>query len=191
MSGGDTQWPRFEIFQQARPDGPFDNVGSVHAPDAEMALQNARDVFVRRPQTATLWVVPASAILTVTREELASGTGQPPPGAAADQTEQIYHVFTKSSQRRSMTFVTYHGDVLATSAEHALEKMLLSEDGAHTYVYWVVPDAAITSSRPDDAESMFAPAHRKSFRLPGAYHTRTLMDEVRRANEEPDNASDT
>src|SRR5690606_36949825 len=75
MSDRDTQWPRFEVFQQVRPDTPFHNVGSVHAPDAELALQNARDVFVRRPQTVTLWVVPADRILMKTREELAAEPG--------------------------------------------------------------------------------------------------------------------
>ncbi len=36
------QWPRFEVFKQDKVDGPIRNVGSVHAPDAELALLNAR-----------------------------------------------------------------------------------------------------------------------------------------------------
>lgn len=66
----DTQWPRFEVFQHNRPDGPHWNIGSVHAPDAEMALMNARDVFVRRPTCYSLWVVPAEAIFAMTDQEL-------------------------------------------------------------------------------------------------------------------------
>jgi ring-1,2-phenylacetyl-CoA epoxidase subunit PaaB len=53
----------YEVFKQEREGAPFRNVGSVHAPDAEMALMNARDVFARRPACHSLWVVPDAAIL--------------------------------------------------------------------------------------------------------------------------------
>lgn len=189
MSGADTQWPRFEIFQQARPDSPFENVGSVHAPDAEMALQNARDVFVRRPQTASLWVVPASAILTMTREELSSAKVQLQLGPAEPAPEKTYYIFTKTSQKRSMTFVTYRSEVEAASAWHALEQTMQNDGATDTYVWWVVPALAVTRSRPEDASSLFTPAHHKPFRLPSAYHTRTLMDEIQQARAEPDDTA--
>jgi ring-1,2-phenylacetyl-CoA epoxidase subunit PaaB len=67
----DTQWPRFIVFQQAKVDAPHQYAGSVHAPDAEMALMNARDVFVRRPTCVSLWVVPSTAVFSRTAEELA------------------------------------------------------------------------------------------------------------------------
>jgi ring-1,2-phenylacetyl-CoA epoxidase subunit PaaB len=38
------------------------HVGSLHAVDAEMALQNARDVYTRRGEGLSIWVVPSSAI---------------------------------------------------------------------------------------------------------------------------------
>lgn len=189
MSGDDTQWPRYEIFQQSRPDSPFQNVGSVHAPDAEMALQNARDVFVRRPQTAALWVVPAASILMVTQEELAAGTLTSAPDVPEAGSPQSYVIFTKSSQRRAMTFVSYQGEVEATSARGALEAAVQPDGGEGTYVWWVVPADAITRSQSEDAESLFAPAHDKAFRLPSAYHTRTLMDEVRQGRTEPDDGA--
>ena len=66
----DSQWPRYEVFQQDREGRPHRNVGSVHAPDPEMAMQNARDVFVRRPACLSLWVVPAGAIFSKTAQEL-------------------------------------------------------------------------------------------------------------------------
>ena len=78
MASPDTQWPRYEVFQQSRPGGPYQSVGSVHAPDAEIALQNARDVFVRRPQTVSLWVVPAEQILARTQEELEEDDAREP-----------------------------------------------------------------------------------------------------------------
>jgi ring-1,2-phenylacetyl-CoA epoxidase subunit PaaB len=185
----DTQWPRFEVFQQASPSSPLENVGSVHAPDAEIALQNARDVFVRRPQTVSLWVVPAADILMITREELPSSAGSWEHGTADDGPVQTFYVFTKTSQRRSMTYVTYHGEVEALTAPDALAKALQREGIGGVHVWWIVPAAAVTSSRPEDAGSLFAPAHDKAFRLPGSYRTRTLMDEVRQAKTEPDSAA--
>jgi len=47
---------------QAKPGKAHEHAGSVHAPDAELALQNARDVYARRPPVASIWVVPAEAI---------------------------------------------------------------------------------------------------------------------------------
>lgn len=181
MSDGDTQWSRFEVFQQVRADTPFHNVGSVHAPDAELALQNARDVFVRRPQTVTLWVVPAGRILMKTGEELAAEPGWREAIAAQDGADQRYLVFWKTSQRRSMNFVVQCGEVEAPSPWHALGKAVEQVGDEQVFVWWIVPVSAVTSSKPDEVEALFAPAHDKGFRLPGAYHTRTLMDEIRTA----------
>ena len=64
----DTQWPRYEVFKQDKPGKPHEAVGSVHAPDAEMAMLNARNVFVRRPSAVSLWVVAADVIRTVALE---------------------------------------------------------------------------------------------------------------------------
>ena len=36
--------------------------GSLHAADAEMALQAARDVYTRRGEGLSIWVVPSAAI---------------------------------------------------------------------------------------------------------------------------------
>lgn len=184
MSDRDTQWPRFEVFQQVRPDTPFHNVGSVHAPDAELALQNARDVFVRRPQTVTLWVVPADRILMKTREELAAEPGWRDEIPAQDGVRERYLVFWKTSQRRSMNYVVQCGEVEAPSAWDALDQAVAHFGGEEVFVWWIVPASAVTSSRPDEIDSLFAPAFDKGFRLPGAYHTRTLMDEIRTAEGE-------
>ena len=44
----DTQWPLWEVFTQRAQGAPHEHAGSVHAADAEHALQNARDVYARR-----------------------------------------------------------------------------------------------------------------------------------------------
>ena len=38
------------------------HVGSLHAPDAEMAIKNARDVYTRRNEGVSIWVVEAEKI---------------------------------------------------------------------------------------------------------------------------------
>lgn len=65
----DSQWPVFEVFhQQARGDAHV-HVGSVHAPDAEMALIMAKEQFARRQACVNLWVVPAAAITATEYED--------------------------------------------------------------------------------------------------------------------------
>lgn len=45
------------------------HVGSLHAPDAAMALRNARDVYTRRQEGVSIWVVPAAEITASSPEE--------------------------------------------------------------------------------------------------------------------------
>lgn len=56
------QFPLWEVFTQPKAGAPHEHAGSVHAPDAEMALQNARDVYTRRGEAVSIWVVPSTAI---------------------------------------------------------------------------------------------------------------------------------
>jgi ring-1,2-phenylacetyl-CoA epoxidase subunit PaaB len=44
-------------------------VGSLHAPDAEMALRNARDVYTRRMEGVSIWVVPSALITASSTDE--------------------------------------------------------------------------------------------------------------------------
>ena len=59
---GDGQWPLWEVFTQSAQGAPHEHAGSLHAVDAEQALQNARDVYARRGGVISLWVVPSGAI---------------------------------------------------------------------------------------------------------------------------------
>ena len=69
MSGEPTQWPLWEVFTQPPGGGPHEHAGSLHAPDAELALQNARDTYSRRGEAVSIWVVPSSAITASTPED--------------------------------------------------------------------------------------------------------------------------
>ena len=68
----DTQWPLWEIFVQANPGIPHKHVGSLHAPDAELAMQNARDVYTRRKEGISIWVVEAKNIKASSPEDMGS-----------------------------------------------------------------------------------------------------------------------
>ena len=57
------QWPLWEVFIRARGGLSHRHAGSVHAPDAAMALKHARDTYTRRMEGISLWVVPSSAIM--------------------------------------------------------------------------------------------------------------------------------
>jgi ring-1,2-phenylacetyl-CoA epoxidase subunit PaaB len=50
------------VFIRARSDLAHRHAGSVHAPNAEMALQAARDTYTRRGEGLSIWVVPSAAI---------------------------------------------------------------------------------------------------------------------------------
>jgi ring-1,2-phenylacetyl-CoA epoxidase subunit PaaB len=55
-------WPLWEIFIRSAHGLAHKHVGSLHAPDAEMAIRNARDVYTRRNEGVSIWVVRSSDI---------------------------------------------------------------------------------------------------------------------------------
>ncbi len=72
MSIKDSQGALWEVFVQRKSGQPFVHCGSLHAFDKEMALQNARDLYTRRGEGSALWVVPSSAIVSSTPEDIGS-----------------------------------------------------------------------------------------------------------------------
>jgi ring-1,2-phenylacetyl-CoA epoxidase subunit PaaB len=57
------QLEMWEVFIQAKSGANFVHAGTVHASDAKMALQNARDTYTRRSEGTSIWVVPTTAIV--------------------------------------------------------------------------------------------------------------------------------
>jgi ring-1,2-phenylacetyl-CoA epoxidase subunit PaaB len=47
----------WEVFRQERDGDPMRHGGSVMAPDAELALHYARELFGRRQESVRLWIV--------------------------------------------------------------------------------------------------------------------------------------
>jgi len=62
-------WPLWEVFIRSRRGLSHSHVGSLHAPDAEMALRNARDVYTRRQEGVSIWVIPAASITASSPDE--------------------------------------------------------------------------------------------------------------------------
>jgi ring-1,2-phenylacetyl-CoA epoxidase subunit PaaB len=55
-------WPLWEVFVRAKGGLSHRHAGSVHAPDAEIAMRHARDTYTRRMEGVSLWVVASNAI---------------------------------------------------------------------------------------------------------------------------------
>ena len=51
------EWPLWEVFIRSRQGLNHKHVGSLRASDEEMAIENARDVYTRRSEGVSIWVV--------------------------------------------------------------------------------------------------------------------------------------
>jgi ring-1,2-phenylacetyl-CoA epoxidase subunit PaaB len=66
------EWPLWEVFVRSKQGLEHKHVGSLHATDAAMALRMARDVYTRRAEGVSLWVVPSNAITASAPEDQAA-----------------------------------------------------------------------------------------------------------------------
>jgi ring-1,2-phenylacetyl-CoA epoxidase subunit PaaB len=55
-------WPLWEVFVRSKQGLEHKHCGSLHASDSEHALQMARDVYTRRQEGVSIWVVPSKNI---------------------------------------------------------------------------------------------------------------------------------
>jgi len=55
-------WPLWEVFIRSKQGLDHKHVGSLHATDAQMAIENARDVYTRRQEGISIWVVESKYI---------------------------------------------------------------------------------------------------------------------------------
>ena len=93
-----TELPLWEVFVRSRNGLAHKHVGSLHAADAEMALQDARDVYTRRGEGVSIWVVPSRRSPPPTRPtrttlfEPAASKDLPPPDLLRDARRSRAHV---------------------------------------------------------------------------------------------------
>lgn len=56
------EWPLWEVFIRSKQGLDHKHAGSLHAADAAMAMENARDVYTRRQEGVSIWVVESKYI---------------------------------------------------------------------------------------------------------------------------------
>lgn len=60
--GKQNDWPLWEVFIRSKQGLDHKHAGSLHAADAQMAIENARDVYTRRMEGISIWVVESKYI---------------------------------------------------------------------------------------------------------------------------------
>ena len=58
----ESAWPLWEVFIRSKQGLDHKHAGSLHAADAAMAIENARDVYTRRNEGVSIWVVESKYI---------------------------------------------------------------------------------------------------------------------------------
>jgi ring-1,2-phenylacetyl-CoA epoxidase subunit PaaB len=66
------EWPLFEIFIRMRGGLDHKHVGSLHATDARMAIEHARDLYTRREEGVSIWAVRSVDIVASDPEDAES-----------------------------------------------------------------------------------------------------------------------
>ncbi|MCP4966847.1 MAG: 1,2-phenylacetyl-CoA epoxidase subunit B [bacterium] len=161
-------WPRWEAFVRQRGGLAHIHSESVHAPDAETALLNARDAYLRRVEGVSLWVAPADQVTRWESDapEAASKDIAPRPSA-------LWEVFVR--HRRGLAHA-HAGSMAATGPYDAIEKArrvyVTHEEGVGV---WVVSAATVVAADPEEAEALFEPFADKDYRYPTYYE---IPDEV-------------
>jgi len=69
---GAGNWPLWEVFVRSKQGLDHKHVGSLHAADAPMAIENARDVYTRRQEGVSIWVVESKYIHATNPDEAES-----------------------------------------------------------------------------------------------------------------------
>lgn len=155
-------WPRWEAF--VRQNGGLVHVysESVHAPDAETALLNARDTYLRRVEGVSLWVIPTDQMSV-----WESDGEQPAIQDIAPRPSGLWEVFVR--HRRGLAHV-HAGSLSATGPGDAITKArqvyVTREEGISV---WVCPSAAINAADPTEAAALFEPFADKDYRYPTYY----------------------
>ncbi|TAE24634.1 MAG: hypothetical protein EAZ92_13150 [Candidatus Kapaibacterium sp.] len=81
---GNELFETYEVLHQAKTGGRHTHVGSVHAPNAEMAYLFAKEQYGRRMTTTSIWVVRTTDIFTT------DGADEPELYATAPSADKDY-----------------------------------------------------------------------------------------------------
>ena len=69
ISSTQNDWPLWEVFIRSKQGLDHKHAGSLHAADAQMAIENARDVYTRRMEGVSIWVVESKYVHASSPEE--------------------------------------------------------------------------------------------------------------------------
>jgi ring-1,2-phenylacetyl-CoA epoxidase subunit PaaB len=64
-----SHWQTYEVFHQAKKGDRHIHVGSLHAPNHDMAVILAKEQFARRYKCVNIWVVKTSDVYTTGNED--------------------------------------------------------------------------------------------------------------------------
>ena len=165
-SGGEQIWPRWEVFVRQR--GSLSHIysESVHAPDVETAIQNARDTYFRRAEGVSIWVVP-SEDFSVWEPEAGDATAQDPEPGDGSGAPVLWEVFVR--HRRGLNHL-HAGSIPARDPGAALTKarnvFVTREEGVSV---WVIPTASVHAADPEQADTLFEPFADKDYRQAVSY----------------------
>ena len=84
------EWPLWEVFIRGQHGMSHRHVGSLHAADADHAIKNARDVYSRRNEGVSIWVVEAEKITASSPSE--KGPMYDPARAKVNRPPTFYEV---------------------------------------------------------------------------------------------------
>src|SRR5699024_10005867 len=68
-SGSRGEWPLYEVFVRGKRGLNHVHVGSLHAADDQMAVHHARDVYTRRNEGVSIWVVRSADVTASSPDE--------------------------------------------------------------------------------------------------------------------------
>lgn len=64
-----SEWTLYEVFVRSKHGLNHKHVGSIHAADGRMAIESARDLYTRRNEGVSIWVVPSADITASSPDE--------------------------------------------------------------------------------------------------------------------------
>lgn len=150
------QWPLFEVFVRSRNGLEHKHSSSLHASDAHHALMLARDVYTRRQEGVSLWVIPATDV----------SESDVKPAAARFDAPVAFEAFVRLKPGLDHKHM---GSVMAQDAAEALAAAAKAFGEYPLGGLWVAPASAIVATVEEESAEFFDPMADKTYRMPTFY----------------------
>jgi ring-1,2-phenylacetyl-CoA epoxidase subunit PaaB len=150
------QWPQYEVFIKSRNGLEHKHSSSLHATDSQHALLLARDVYTRRQEGNSLWVV-------ATRHISQNGAE---PAADTSDTPRQFEVFLRLKPGLDHKHI---GSVDACDGAAALHRAEAAFGHYPAGSLGGVPSAAVLACEAEWHEPFFDAMADKTYRLPTFY----------------------